>query len=45
MMADRIIILSSGPGRIATEFQVSLPRPRVADSMQARALIDEVYGR
>ena len=44
MMADRIIILSSGPGRISTEFQVDLPRPRVADSVEARALIDEVYG-
>ena len=44
MMADRIIILSSGPGRIATEFKVRLPRPRVADSLEARALIDEVYG-
>src|SRR3954471_10208969 len=39
MMADRIIILSSGPGRIATEFQVRLQRPRVADSLEARALI------
>ena len=44
MMADRIIILSSGPGRIATEFQVRLQRPRAADSLEARALIDEVYG-
>lgn len=44
MMADRIIILSSGPGRISSEFQVALPRPRVADSLEARALIDEVYG-
>ncbi|MDB5758333.1 MAG: nitrate/sulfonate/bicarbonate transporter ATP-binding protein [Burkholderia sp.] len=44
MMADRIVILSSGPGRISTEFKVGLPRPRVADSLEARALIDEVYG-
>lgn len=44
MMADRIIILSSGPGRISSEFKVRLPRPRVADSLEARALIDEVYG-
>jgi NitT/TauT family transport system ATP-binding protein len=44
MMADRIVILSSGPGRISSEFKVSLPRPRVADSLEARALIDEVYG-
>jgi NitT/TauT family transport system ATP-binding protein len=44
MMADRIVILSSGPGRISSEFRVRLPRPRVADSIEARALIDEVYG-
>lgn len=44
MMADRIVILSSGPGRISTEFKVSLPRPRAADSLEGRALIDEVYG-
>ena len=44
MMADRIIILSSDPGRIASEIQVGLPRPRNADSARARALIDEVYG-
>jgi NitT/TauT family transport system ATP-binding protein len=44
MMADRIIILSSDPGRIASEIRVDLPRPRDADSARARALIDEVYG-
>lgn len=44
MMADRIIILSSGPGRIRSEFTIRLPRPRVADSPEVRALIDEVYG-
>lgn len=44
MMADRIIILSSGPGRIRSEFVIDLPRPRDADSLEVRALIDEVYG-
>ena len=44
MMADRIIILSSGPGRIRNEVKIELPRPRSVDSAQARALIDEVYG-
>jgi len=44
MMADRIIILSSGPGRIRSEFNIRLPRPRVADSPEVRSLIDEVYG-
>jgi NitT/TauT family transport system ATP-binding protein len=44
MMADRIIILSSGPGRIRSEVRIKLPRPRTVESMEVRALIDEVYG-
>ncbi len=44
MMADRIIILSSDPGRIRSEIQIDLPRPRNADSAEVRSLIDEVYG-
>jgi NitT/TauT family transport system ATP-binding protein len=44
MMADRIIILSSDPGRIRSEYVIDLPRPRHADSPQVRALVDEVYG-
>jgi NitT/TauT family transport system ATP-binding protein len=44
MMADRIIILSSDPGRIVHEVPVDLPRPRDPDSAAARALIADVYG-
>ncbi|MCG2585012.1 nitrate/sulfonate/bicarbonate ABC transporter ATP-binding protein [Massilia sp. TS11] len=44
VMADRIIILSSDPGRIRTEVPITLARPRDADSREVRALIDEVYG-
>ena len=44
MMADRIIILSSEPGRIRSEISIDLPRPRDADSAAVRSLIDEVYG-
>jgi NitT/TauT family transport system ATP-binding protein len=44
MMADRIVILSSDPGRIRSEVKIDLPRPRIADSREVRALIDEVYG-
>ncbi|NMM28448.1 MAG: nitrate/sulfonate/bicarbonate ABC transporter ATP-binding protein [Glaciimonas sp.] len=44
MMADRIIILSSDPGRIRSEIHIDLPRPRNVDSLDVRALIDEVYG-
>lgn len=44
MMADRIIIMSSDPGRIRSEIKIDLPRPRDVDSIEVRALIDEVYG-
>jgi NitT/TauT family transport system ATP-binding protein len=44
MMADRIIILSSDPGRIVSEVAIDLPRPRTGDGARVRALIDEVYG-
>jgi len=43
MMADRIVILSSDPGRVRAEVQVSFPRPRNRDDAHVRALIDEVY--
>jgi NitT/TauT family transport system ATP-binding protein len=44
MMADRIIILSSAPGRVRNEINIELQRPRNVDSLEVRALIDEVYG-
>jgi NitT/TauT family transport system ATP-binding protein len=44
MMSDRIVILSSDPGRVRHEIRIDLPRPRDADSAAVRALIDEVYG-
>ncbi len=43
MMADRILILSSDPGRVRSELRIDLPRPRNADSAEVRALVDEVY--
>lgn len=43
MMADRVLIFSSNPGRIRSELRVSIPRPRDPNSFGARTLIDEVY--
>jgi NitT/TauT family transport system ATP-binding protein len=43
MMADRIVILSSDPGRIRCHYAVGLSRPRDADSPDVRGMIDEVY--
>ena len=43
LMADRVLIFASDPGRVRAELPVPLPRPRDADSPEVRALIDEVY--
>jgi NitT/TauT family transport system ATP-binding protein len=43
LMADRILIFASDPGRIRFQLAINLPRPRVADSADVRSLIDEVY--
>lgn len=43
MMADRVLIFASDPGRVKYQMTVSLPRPRDADSPEVRALVDEIY--
>jgi len=34
-LSDRIIVMSSGPGRIVEDITVSLPRPRTRDIEQS----------
>jgi NitT/TauT family transport system ATP-binding protein len=43
MMADRVLIFASDPGRVRFEMKVDLPRPRDADSAEVRMLVDEIY--
>lgn len=43
MMADRILIFASDPGRVRDEIRVTLPRPRNSDSAEVHALVDQVY--
>ena len=43
MMADRVLIFASNPGRVRAELPISLPRPRHPDSAEVRLLIDEIY--
>ncbi len=43
MMADRVLIFASDPGRVKYQMVVGLPRPRDADSPEVRALVDEIY--
>lgn len=43
MLADRIVVLSSNPGRVRGEIQVGLARPRERNSRDFRAMADHVY--
>ncbi len=46
-LADRIIIMSAGPGTIKAEYQVNAPRPRPADftiTEEFLALKRQIYG-
>ena len=45
LMSDRILILSSNPGRIMHEMQITLPHPRNRDDPRFRQQVDEIYGR
>ncbi|MGZ3157467.1 MAG: ABC transporter ATP-binding protein [Burkholderiaceae bacterium] len=44
MMADRVLIFASDPGRVRAELPITLARPREVESTDVRTLIDEVYG-
>ena len=43
LMADRVLIFASDPGRVRFQLAVQLARPRDPDSAEVRQLIDEVY--
>jgi NitT/TauT family transport system ATP-binding protein len=43
LMADRVLIFASDPGRVRFQLAVRLPRPRNPESVEVRQLIDEVY--
>jgi NitT/TauT family transport system ATP-binding protein len=43
LMADRVLVFASDPGRVRFQLEVPLPRPRDANSAAVRALVDEVY--
>lgn len=43
LMCDRIIVLSSNPGRIAAEIRVKLQHPRNRLDPEFRQLVDQIY--
>jgi NitT/TauT family transport system ATP-binding protein len=42
-MCDRVLVMSSNPGRIAAEIRVDLPHPRDRISEPFRDVVDELY--
>jgi NitT/TauT family transport system ATP-binding protein len=43
LMCDRVLLLSSNPGRIAAEILVPLPHPRNRLEDEFRSIVDEIY--
>jgi NitT/TauT family transport system ATP-binding protein len=44
-MADKVLVLSSNPGRIVSELSLTLPRPRDPQSAEFRAMVDKIYAQ
>jgi NitT/TauT family transport system ATP-binding protein len=44
LLADRVLVLSSNPGRIKAELTVDLPRPRDRQDPRFEGIVDTVYG-
>lgn len=43
LLADRVLVLASNPGRISFEVHVDLPRPRDRSSTTFESYVDELY--
>jgi NitT/TauT family transport system ATP-binding protein len=43
LLCDRILVLSSNPGRICSEVLIPLPHPRDRLSAEFRGIVDEIY--
>jgi NitT/TauT family transport system ATP-binding protein len=43
LMADRVLVLSSRPGRIVSDLEIALPRPRSKRDEGFDALVDSIF--
>jgi sulfonate transport system ATP-binding protein len=45
LLADRVVVMSAGPGRIESDFRIDLPRPRDVSSPEFNALRRDIARR
>lgn len=45
LMANKILILSSNPGRVMTQVDINIPRPRNIQTQECHELVDHVYAK
>ncbi|MBN8523044.1 MAG: nitrate/sulfonate/bicarbonate ABC transporter ATP-binding protein [Rickettsiales bacterium] len=45
IMADRVLILASNPGRVVSEVKINLNRPRHAHTPEFQQLVDQIYSK
>jgi nitrate ABC transporter ATP-binding subunit len=45
LLADRVVVMSAGPGRIESDFNVDLPRPRDVSSPEFNSVRRDIAGR
>ena len=45
LLADRVLVMSAGPGRIDSDFRIDLPRPRDVSSPEFNALRRDIARR
>jgi len=45
LLSDRVVVMSAGPGRIASDIAIDLPRPRDVSSLEFNAVRRDVARR